>query len=1516
NTFGNGATAFTTGNIGGTIVSRYGGNGGNAGNNFSGGGGSSAGNVTGNNATGINGGAAPANGYAGANGRNSNGVGATGDIGAGGAGGRTAETNNRSGGSGGDGQIRITYTNTLATYCTQSFSTVEPITNVTYAGINNNTSNTINGTSSLESFCFSASVQQGGTNTISLKGNTNGNYQNNFRVYIDWDQNGVFGNNTNEIYDIGTITNSTGVDATTLTGNITVPITATLGNTRMRVIKNYNSYTGPCSTDTWGQSEDYIVNVTAPPVCVAPTTQPTALILTPATNTITGSFTAATPAPNNYLVVANTSGIAPSPTNGTNYTIGSTTLGGTNIVVDIDGNTTFSATSLSPSTTYYFFIYSYNSLCTGGPIYRTTSPLTGNATTSSVTYCTPTTSSQPQYLYINKVNFLGSLNDTSNTSTYNSTNPKGYQDFTGLSNKAIQAQGEGINISASASGTVVQRGRWKAWVDWNKNGVFDVSTEEIYTTQNIVSSEVTFGFVIPTTAVPGDYRLRIRINNGVSYNGSFYENYGYNFSPCDDFGYGSNNLIYFGEAEDYLFTVIANCDANIASVTDGFNCGSGQVTLNVNGTASSTSYKWYASENATNPIATTTNGSWTTPFLTTTTTYWVTATNPSCESVSKTAITAFVNSSPTITFTPNNPVICGENTIISLKAGGDKETVYLIDENFEAGNLGTFTHSTINSNGTTIDNRTQWTNRTSTFVPNEQIWYPAISSGFGTNKFVMTTSDVGSYTTENQIASATVNSTDFTNLTLKLKFYYSRYFPDNTYPDNDYVSIEISTNGGSSWSSTPIEKFISDQGIGTRFTELNYDLSSYINQPNLKIRVRYHADWCQGVAIDDVELFGDKPLNTSFNYNTAVVDAYIDAVCTIPYTVGSPIAEIYIKPTVTQLENASFNIPVTTTLSNGCTVNGSVTVTNNTKLFTPSASNSDWNTAANWKPAGVPTASNCIVIYENTTMSNIAVVGKGLNLIIKPGKTLNIAADNSLVITDFVKVENTGTLQIENNANLVQINDVANEGNIIYKRTAANIKGSDYVYWSSPVANQTLNNIYTSPTQGFKYSWNTLLNNGNGNGGNISQGNWVNADGNTMGTGIGYIVRGSSSYGMSATNINSSFTGVPNNGVIPVTVNRGTYTGITGYTGTNGTAINRFDDNYNLIGNPYPSSINALQFITDNSAIIEGNVRLWTHGTSPNLNNGGTVTNPFYGSYTYNYSASDYVTINYTGTTIPTAASIIKAGQAFFVVMKDGATGSGSVNFNNGQRRDTNGVPYANDNFFKTSSQQNTSIEELERHRIWLDIKDINNTTETTLVGYVEGASMGSDSTYDALANPLDLGIYSFINNESFIIQGRSLPFDDNDQVAIGFNVPTAGTYKIAINTADGLFLGTQEIYLKDEELNIYHNLKTNPYSFNATAGAHENRFKLVYKTASVLNNETFNQNDIQIAKNKNIVDIVSGNETMENVKIFDIRGRLIVEKSNINSNSISIDMNNVQDQVLIVKIVTTEGIKVTKKIL
>jgi hypothetical protein len=118
--------------------------------------------------------------------------------------------------------------------------------------------------------------------------------------------------------------------------------------------------------------------------CVAPTAQPTALLVAPAsTSSITGSFT---PVPlggaSGYLVVRTPTNVAPSPApfNGTAYVAGAGLGGG--IVVSSGTATTFTATGLAPNTPYWFWVYAYNDLCTAPlPVYNTTAPLTGTATT-------------------------------------------------------------------------------------------------------------------------------------------------------------------------------------------------------------------------------------------------------------------------------------------------------------------------------------------------------------------------------------------------------------------------------------------------------------------------------------------------------------------------------------------------------------------------------------------------------------------------------------------------------------------------------------------------------------------------------------------------------------------------------------------------------------------------------------------------------------------------------------------------------------------------------------------------------------------------------------------------------------------------------------------------------------------------------------------------------------------------------------------------------------------------------
>lgn len=182
------------------------------------------------------------------------------------------------------GCAEISFTTAGLSYCAPAtFTTVEPITNVTFAGINNTTSAAVGGTPSYQDFTTTkGTVEQGKGYQINVNGNSDGaTFSNFYVVFIDWNQNGTL-NDAGEVYFADaslTLTGSTGT-GTPATGNIAVPAAAKLGDTRMRVKKVYYStaagatasaaFPNPCTTDSsYGQVEDYTVTVISPTMAVS-----------------------------------------------------------------------------------------------------------------------------------------------------------------------------------------------------------------------------------------------------------------------------------------------------------------------------------------------------------------------------------------------------------------------------------------------------------------------------------------------------------------------------------------------------------------------------------------------------------------------------------------------------------------------------------------------------------------------------------------------------------------------------------------------------------------------------------------------------------------------------------------------------------------------------------------------------------------------------------------------------------------------------------------------------------------------------------------------------------------------------------------------------------------------------------------------------------------------------------------------------------------------------------------------
>jgi len=131
----------------------------------------------------------------------------------------------------------------------------------------------------------------------------------------------------------------------------------------------------------------------------------------------------------------------------------------------------------------------------------------------------------------------------------------------------------------------------------------------------------------------------------------------------------------------------------------------------------------------------------------------------------------------------------------------------------------------------------------------------------------------------------------------------------------------------------------------------------------------------------------------------------------------------------------------------------------------------------------------------------------------------------------------------------------------------------------------------------------------------------------------------------------------------------------------------------------------------------------------------------------------------------------------------------------------------------------------------------------------------------------------------------------------------------------DGLFMH-QDVYLEDTFLNLIHNLKLGPYIFTTNQGTFDNRFVLRYTDTLLGVDPVFNENAVIIYKNNdNRFVINSGIFVMDEVKVFDIRGRLLTNIQDIDDTQTTFD-GGMTNQVLLVQITSKDGVVVTKKVI
>jgi hypothetical protein len=550
---------------------------------------------------------------------------------------------------------------------------------------------------------------------------------------------------------------------------------------------------------------------------------------------------------------------------------------------------------------------------------------------------------------------------------------------------------------------------------------------------------------------------------------------------------------------------------------------------------------------------------------------------------------------------------------------------------------------------------------------------------------------------------------------------------------------------------------------------------------------------------------------------------------------------------------------------------------NNIVVNADPISTTSWN--GSWSN-GAPTLLKRVVF--NGLSSSVFTVSADMNMCSCQINSGSVIVNSGFVffVDQGVDINSNASLTFENNSSLVQGSDTAdNSGNIIYKRTTSPVKDFDYVYWSSPIRVQSLGLL--SPDSDKYWSF--------------DNDNWVSETSSSIMTpGKGFIAR----VPRYTSPQKVQFVGVPNNGSISIAA-QGALKG-------------------NLIGNPYPSAINADSFITDNTSVISGALYFWTHNTARALNNTGTQ---------YKYTSDDYASYNFTGGVVTALAAKstdtngdgigdglppsgnIAAGQSFVVVSNN----NGNFIFTNSMRVLAAGN---NGQFFKEANTKKTEM--IEKNRVWLNLTNDGGAFKQLLVGYITGATNNFDNLYDGktLNANAYIDFYSINGAENYAIQGRGLPFDAIDEVPLGYKTTIAGVFQIGIENVDGV-LTNQAVYLEDKSAKIIYNLKDGKYSFTTEIGTFNDRFVLRY-TESSLGTGDFETNGkgIIVSVKNHHIKINSFEQTISSVNVYDLKGSLIYQKNKVDKNELIIDHLVSSDQVLIVMTQLENGKNVSEKII
>lgn len=617
-----------------------------------------------------------------------------------------------------------------------------------------------------------------------------------------------------------------------------------------------------------------------------------------------------------------------------------------------------------------------------------------------------------------------------------------------------------------------------------------------------------------------------------------------------------------------------------------------------------------------------------------------------------------------------------------------------------------------------------------------------------------------------------------------------------------------------------------------------------------------------------------------------------------------------------------------------------------------SGTNGNWNTAGTWTNSALNYIPNSNSVIDGTTpidwnivRINNDVISTGnktvLGLFVNTTRNLLVQNDTKMQISHYLLLN--GKIDLVGRSQLIQtLNsdlDVASAGTIERdQQGTGNL--FNYNYWSPPVSTVasavsnntgfTINNAMkngTNPATPTNINW-VAGYNGSTSPFNIARywlykftnltpdyANWQQVNENSvLATGQGYTMKGSGVAAPPAiTTQNYVFVGKPNNGLI------------------SSSGLNIGAGSINLLGNPYPSALDATTFINDNLANIDGTLYFWEHYATNNTH----VLAGYQGGYAVRTALGGVAPvapalISGSGSSTRIPGRFIPVGQAFFV---KGSASGGTVRFNNNQRLFIKEDNVDSNIMFRSSSAASSSITLEESNQE--DTYEINpyklirigftalntNMHRQLLLGFTPNneATLGIDNGFDGVLFDLQTNdAYFPLSDKNLVIQAEGI-FNDNGIFPVNVKASAATNGKFVIEELVN-FDEEQAIYLHDNQTGIYHNLKEGEVILPVSTGENANRFTIRFRNETLGNNDfELNSNSFYHYNNEIIILDKLVKEEIKEVKVFNILGQNIKTWKNdaieTDSSRIALPTKTFAIGIYIVNITTSEG-KYSKKII